>query len=477
MSKKLIFLREKDIDSINNDIENIIDRATLKKKQLIEPTLTEYKSVKNVIMEFIKKERRIIYGGYAWNELIKEKSPKDAFYKENDYNDIEFYSNKPIEDIVKICNLLYGKNFKYIRGQSAQHQDTYTIFVNFEGYCDITYMPTNIFNAVMTETVNGYKLIHPRFIMVDILRQFNDPIISYWRLDKLIKRSKLLIKYYPFEFYQNQTNIKKLNTLSIEIINHLISTIVSMKTIMFIGQIAFNTYTNPNIDVSKQITIYDNTPLVLFSSNLKDDVYLLYNLILKYFMDNRQIDVINKKLSLEQFYPFFQFTDKHVNFIMDNEIFMCIYGNNEICIPYTQINLQFNKELLSIKIGTFNFLFMFYLIQFHYGYSQKNRDIKNLYDSLMYKLLISKNNFLDTHNKTVLDNTIFEDFKADCIGTPVHPGRKTLLTRYNRKLMQKSAIQAYMPEDKKKYNTEIYNFDNYSGNIINNPRDMIYYKK
>jgi hypothetical protein len=105
------------------------------------------------------------------------------------------------------------------------------------------------------------------------------------------------------------------------------------------------------------------------------------------------------------------------------------------------------------------------------------KNVKNLYDYLMYKLLTSKNDFLDTNKKTVLDNTIFEDFKATCIGTSISPTRKLLMTRFNRKLMSKSAIQPYVPEDKKKYDTEIYNFDNYSGNIINNPRDLIFSKK
>jgi hypothetical protein len=43
--------------------------------------------------------------------------------------------------------------------------------------------------------------------------------------------------------------------------------------------------------------------------------------------------------------------------------------------------------------------------------------------------------------------------------------------------MSKSAIQPYNPEEKQKFNIEIYNFDNYSGNIINNPRDLLFIKK
>ena len=470
-------MRDKDINIINENIDIIVEKARQKEIKLVEPLLEEYMSVKSIIMEYIKTHKRIIYGGHALNALIKNKSPKDVFYKETEYVDIEFYSNKPIEDLINICNLLHAKKFKYIQGRSAQHEDTYTIFVNFEGYCDITYMPSNLFHAVMTETIDGLKLIHPKFIMVDILRQFNDPIISYWRLEKAMKRGKIFINNFPLELCNYPVKINTLTKPSLEIVEYLLPLLVSMKNILFMGQIAFNTYINPNKNILNQTSIYDDSPIILISSNLKDDVYLIYNLILKFYMDNKKLDQLNDRLLLDQYYPFFQFTDKHVDFKLDGNIFLTIYGNNEICIPFNEITLDFYNKSYPIKIGTFNVLFMFYLIQFHIGYLNKNKDIKNFNDFHMLKLLNSRDKFLNTNNKTVLDHTIFEDFKPNCIGIPVSPLRKLMMTRYNRKLMSKSAIQPYNPEEKTKFNIEIYNFENYSGNIINNPRDLLYIKK
>jgi len=477
MSKKIDIIRKKDIEIVSENIDIITERARKKEIQLIEPLLDEYMSVKSIIMEYIKTHKRIIYGGHAMNELIKTKSQTDVFYKESDYVDIEFYSNKPIDDLVNICNLLYGKNFKYIQGRNAHHRDTFTIFVNFEQYCDITYMPSNLYHSVMTETVNNYKLIHPKFMMVDILRQFNDPIISYRRLDKVIKRSKILINYFPLELYNTPVKTNTLNNTILELIHYLVPLIISMTNIIFIGQVAYNAYINPNIDIKKQKIIYENSPIILISSNLKDDTNLIYNYILKFYIDNKKLEYVSNKLLLDQYYPFFQFTDKHIDFKLDGHIFLTIYGNNEKCIPYNQITFEFNKISYLINIGTFNVLLMLYLIQFHIGYLTKNKDMKNLNNSLMFKLLNSRNNFLESNNKTVLDQTIFEDFKSDCIGVPVSPSRKYLMAIKNRKLMTKSDIQSYNPDDKKNFNTEIYNFNNYSGNIINNTKDMIYVKK
>jgi hypothetical protein len=468
-------MRDKDINIINDKLDIIIDKALVKKHQLVEPYVDEYVKVKSIIMDFIKNKKRIIYGGHAWNELIKSKSPSDAFYKENARVDVEFYSNNPIEDIVKLCNILYSKNFKYIQGKSAQHKDTYNIFVNFEQYCDISYMPSNVFHACMTETVNGFKLIHPKFILVDILRQFNDPILSYWRMEKTVRRGKTLMNIFPLELYTNNRYYQnKINNQIINLIQFLIEELNKIKSIMFMGNIAYNTYTNPTVNIYDQITTYDNTPIEVISTRLKDDVFLIYNLILKFYIDSRKLDKIEDKLTLDQYYPFFQFTDKRVDYKYDGKVFLTVYGNNDICIPYNIIKLQINNMELKIKIGTFNLLFMFYLVKFHLGYLHNNKEEKQENDNAMYNLLVARNKFLDENNKTVLDQTIFEDFKPECMGLPVSSGRKMLLMRYNRKLTPKSYIQPYYPEDTKPYNTANYNFGNYSANIINNPLDKVY---
>ena len=161
MSEKIKFMRDKDISIVNENVDAIIKKARNREIQIIEPVIDEFKKVRAVVLDYIKNEKRIIYGGFAWNMLIKKKTPDDAFYSETDYTDVEFYSNKPIEDMKKLCDLLQDKGFKFIQGKSAQHEDTYTIFVNFTAYCDISYMPSNIFYS----TIAGYL-----FVVIMILR-------------------------------------------------------------------------------------------------------------------------------------------------------------------------------------------------------------------------------------------------------------------------------------------------------------------
>jgi hypothetical protein len=478
MSEKIKFMRDKDISIVNENVDAIIKKARNREIQIIEPVIDEFKKVRAVVLDYIKNEKRIIYGGFAWNMLIKKKTPDDAFYSETDYTDVEFYSNKPIEDMKKLCDLLQDKGFKFIQGKSAQHEDTYTIFVNFTAYCDISYMPSNIFYSTITENVNGYRLIHPKFIMVDILRQFNDPLTSFWRLDKNIKRGKLMIKNYPLELSKRQVDLPKLSSNTTEVANHVLTHLIKSKTLLFIGQIAFNTFANPNPKLSKQTVTYDNSPIEVVSINLKKDVETAYGVILKYFMDAHKPEIFNDKILLEQYYPFFQFTDKKAVFKFGGETFLTIYGNNEKCIPFHEVSVVLGKKSHPIKIGTFNFNFMINLIKFHQAYTEKNKPPQYLQDWIMYQLLTFRDNFLESNNLTVLDQTIFEDFKIDCIGDPVSPMRKFLLSRRDRKLMPRSAIPPYDPEERRdNFSIDSYFFHNYSGNIINNPNDLIFNPK
>ena len=473
MTEKILFMRDKDVEIVSKNIDKIIDRAIEQKKQLIGPTNEEYNKIINIILNYIKKNNRIIYGGYAQNVLIKKKSSKDAFYNEKDHIDIEFYSNKPIEDVVKLCNILYDNGYKIIQGKPAVHDETYTIFVNFFGYCDIGYMPSNIFYNVMIENYKGFKFIHPKFSFVDILRQLTTIIDYERRLEKALTRGKLTMDNYPLELTKiKNIIIEKFIPDILKLIAYLIPHICSLNTIMFMGFTALDVYLNPNKKIKNQSVVYNNNLIEIVSINLKNDVKKIYNLIIKYFLDNKQI--IDDIITTEQYYPFFQFLDNRIIFKFKGKPILIIYGHNERCNPYNIVKLIHNDNNYSIKIGSFNYTFMIILIKYHLSYINNNKELSNLYDTIMYKLLESRNKFLNKYNYTVLDKTIFEDFNIDCLGKPVDLQIKFLSSRRNRKLLPKSAIHPYDPEERRNnYDPDMYYFTNTSGNIINNPKDMI----
>ncbi|AYV79434.1 MAG: poxvirus poly(A) polymerase catalytic subunit-like protein, partial [Faunusvirus sp.] len=153
------------------------------------PSQEERHEVMKIIANYIKQHKKIMYGGYALNNLLVARNPKDAIYdpKKITY-DIEFYSTKPLDDAIALVDILGKKGYKDVNCKSAMHPETFKLYANTFNYCDITYMPGPLFYNISTITEHGFRYIHPHVMLVDKLRVYNNPIDAYWRLCKEIPR-------------------------------------------------------------------------------------------------------------------------------------------------------------------------------------------------------------------------------------------------------------------------------------------------
>ena len=109
---------QKDIDAIKEEMPKIKDEIQKIKLNKFDPTLKEINYVNSLVHEFIRNKKRIVYGGFAQNLLIKINNPDDQFYSELDTPDIEFYSPKPIEDLMELCDFLHNQGFRYAQSKN-----------------------------------------------------------------------------------------------------------------------------------------------------------------------------------------------------------------------------------------------------------------------------------------------------------------------------------------------------------------------
>lgn len=477
--------RIKDIEAITDKLDDIVDKASQVKFNTIEPNRDQCDDIRNTVRNFIKLKKRIIYGGTAYHELVKFKSDTDRIYPDNltTCKDIEFYSPSPVDDLIELCNIL-KKKYKYVQGREALHHETYTIFINFTAYCDITYMPGHIFYNMSRLTIDDISYPDPNFIIIDILRQYNDPLLSYWRLkDKTFFRANMLLKHYPFDF--DKSKITKINHDQ-NILIHIFENIRNITSLIHLGSIANNFYLNPSI---KNITF--DEPLVCISDNLSIDAKLCYNAILKYMSSNNILDKSDETIRIEEYHPFFQFWDRRVLFYYENKLILTLLGHNKICLPYHNFNFddkynikkvlpsRFTKNmnipivggsnnLNSIKIATFLLLFNYHLIDLNYQIVNKNNIGINNSKAIMKELLNARKTYLNKNNITVLDKSPYQEFIVECYG-------KTMDTFIANKLKNnkrfKKGIKPFSYDPNVEYvdKPDII-FDNTSGNIINNPK-------
>ena len=440
--------RIEDIDNIKKNIGQIQDDAMLTYKTNYEPTLVESKSVYKYILEFIKLKKRIIYGGWAQNELIKSKNKDEGFYKELDTPDVEFYSYEPIKDAIELADFLKSKIKTSVSVGGGIHEGTYKIFVNYVNYCDISYLAKNICDKCLKLEINGLVYTHPMFLYIDIFRVFTDPLTSFWRLEKSFNRFIKLYRYYPIKEPTNTSFIiKKTDN---EIISKIRKNIIHNSKLIVIGKYAYNYYIQKVNGKKIDIDYYE-----LISINFSDDTKHIYNKLQKLFPNN--------KISYKRYYPFFEFFDKRIEYYCDNILILKVYGNNERCIVHHEST---KKKCL---FGSYQLVFLYLLSNYNYYIINKDSNEENNYLLMLYNINKAKNSYLDKHDKNVLDKTPFEEFIIKCIGIAHDPIREARLTMKKKYKKGMKPNFRYEPSDNLSDNLKKipdFKFSNSSGNEI-----------
>jgi len=444
--------RYSDIEKIKLNLDNIVEQAAIIYKTNYEPTLDENRKVYQELLNYIRDKKKIIYGGYAQNSLILMKNENDAFYKETDTPDIEFYSFEPLTDLIELCDYLKNKNFKYVQSQEGVHEGTYKIFVNFINYCDIAYLPKNIYdNLKYIENNDKLRFTDPNFMLVDTYRVFTDPMSSYWRLDKTFKRYLKLFKYYPITNNNDQIKFEFLTPENI--LNDIRKKIIHNSNYIVVGSYAYNYYVSKiNKNLMVKINFYE-----LITENLKKECINIYKKLKTLF---------GNKITVKEYYPFYEFFDYRIEFLYDNQIILRLYNNNDRCIVYNK------SDKKKTKFGTTQLILLYLLSNYNYYYINRNKLDSNNYINMFLNLNKSKNDYLDKHNITVLDNSPFQEFKFTCLGKPYDLIREERLTMVENKKKNKKAKFRYNPSDKPGVPPQ-YIFSNISGNQVINNKNLI----
>lgn len=428
--KPLHFYREEDINIITDNLKILEGKANRRYLENYEPTIDEINSVYSIIKQYIIDNNLIIYGGYAQNALIKEKKVEDAFYGEYDTPDIEFYSVNPLQDLVNICDILYKKDYKYVEGVEGVHSETYKVFVNFLNYADCSYMPKNIFENMPTIKIDGMRMTHPHFMFVDALRNYVDPMTSYFRLTKAFPRFTKLIYHYPFNLNNmfNKIVYDSNITDNKEMYNRILNFAVDLKLIV-IGHKAFNRLIKKS--KMKELYLVQEPYFEFISHNFINDRDKIYKrLKSKYGNDIKYV-----KLN-----PFFQFFDKSVIFYYKEEMILKLYGRNEKCLVYDY------SEKSKIYYGSYNLQLVYLLGNYFLGQVNQNNFIKTSYMTMVTRLIYAKNKYLDENKMNSLSKSPFEEFTLDCLGEPVNQLRESRLKIVKNIKERKRVKYRYTPK-------------------------------
>ena len=463
-----------------NDIEftqkypDINEKINIKKLKDMDPSIDEITAINDIIYKYVKDKKRKVYGGFALNKLLMQKNPLNTLYSKYDFADIDFYSPDPLNDLTILCDKLHEVGFTNISGKEAQHKETYSIFVNYKLYCDISYMPLNIYNKVRYVNIDEFTVIHPWFMMIDYFRIFTDPLNSGWRLEKHFPRFKKLEKNYPLPLISTQLELAPYKDKGInETINLLLNYLYDLESIIFTGYYVYNYYLYVS-DYKKYNKNYEyvNIPYIeVYSINYIQDGLNIIEFI------KTLPDHISSRITHIEHYPFFQFygynTVLYYNNGDEQVPILYLYSNNNKCISCKNVNvIKFNNlnknkpEIIKskINIGSFDFNILHNLIIL----VKIRVDDDNEWSDIIYKyingLVMFRNFYFTKTHKNLYDDTIFESFVIDCLGKTIDPIKEKNILIQIRKKLGKPFTYRYEPGVSKKSSN--YVFLNSSGNPI-----------
>ena len=473
---------EKDLSVLEKTIDEILDKIEDKKLETVEPTRKERLEINDIILNFLKDNKRKIYGGYAQNKLIQVKNPNDAFYKKNDIPDIDFYSPDPLNDLTKLADILYAKDFKHVQAKEALHKETYSIFVNFTNVCDISYVPKNIYHRMPFIEIDNINYVHPSFIFIDLYKIFTDPLFSSFRWKKTFPRLYLLQKHYPFNKATAPLPDISYPIPSQEEDNHklLINTVANFlknrETIIVIGNYVYNCLLQES-KIKEDKTLgkkyrYLATQYFEFVSTdyRKDAQTLLENL-------KKNHPTLFPEINIVEYYPFWSYIGHRAIIFYKNNPIADIMHYNRRCIPIKKLSYKIFKNNSvqdivsdSIQIGSFDYTLLNNFIFTFKARVEKNNERYQFHNIMTSHLIEMRNYFFDKTGLNLLEDTLFQELIPDCIGDAMDPLRESMLIREKKFKEGKKVIYKYDPSVGGR--TPDYKFPNSSGNPIKNPRNF-----
>jgi|ETNvirenome_6_85_1030632.scaffolds.fasta_scaffold00182_6 hypothetical protein len=178
----------------NKNIEKILNKFKIQHKEIINE-----EQIKTIILQYIKNNNLVFYGGYAIHLLLQDKRNEGIYNEQTDLLDFDVYSVDPVKDANELSELLRVKGFKNIRIISGMTGHTRKIFINLskDAIIDISLQTKEILDKIKIK-IGDYFITDPQYMKIDHYMQLTMNFLQFhWRIKKTFKRILLLEKYFP----------------------------------------------------------------------------------------------------------------------------------------------------------------------------------------------------------------------------------------------------------------------------------------
>ena len=153
----------------------------------------------SIVNTFIKRKKRICYGGTAMNMILPEKK---RFYDPNtDLPDYDFYTPDVEGDVEELVKDLKAEGYEDVYHKVGIHAGTKKILVNFVAVADITGITPELFAVMYRRSIkqDGVHYTDPDVLRMMMYLELSRPrgMVDRWK--KVFERLQLINQEFPIK--------------------------------------------------------------------------------------------------------------------------------------------------------------------------------------------------------------------------------------------------------------------------------------
>jgi hypothetical protein len=150
-----------------------------------------------VVAEFIKRKKRVCYGGTAMNAILPDS--KKFYDPQFDLPDYDFYTPALDKDVEELVRDLKEAGFKDVYHRVGMHEGTKKILVNFVAVADISRIEPELFAILYKRSIQkgGMHYTDPDVLRMMMYLELSRPRGEVARWEKVFERLQLINQIFP----------------------------------------------------------------------------------------------------------------------------------------------------------------------------------------------------------------------------------------------------------------------------------------
>jgi len=150
-----------------------------------------------IVAEFIKRKKRVCYGGTAMNAILPES--KKFYNPEVDLPDYDFYTPDVDGDVMELVSMLNKEGFKDVYHKVGIHEGTKKIMVNFVPIADISSIEPELFSVLLRRSIlkDGMHYTDENILRMMMYLELSRPKGMVERWSKVFERLQLINQLFP----------------------------------------------------------------------------------------------------------------------------------------------------------------------------------------------------------------------------------------------------------------------------------------